>query len=779
MPRNNVASRLSVVSIARTTLLNTLCLLALACGLLAFPANAQVINRAEYFIDTDPGVGNATAVSVSSPSASVSFNFNVPTTSLSAGFHVLGFRMRQSINGRWSHPQFNTFYIVPPASLPTAVNLTRGEYFFDADPGFGNGTSIAMTPSSAVSIAVNNISISSLSPGFHTISFRFRDDQKRWTHAYAQTFYIVPPTAFPTATTITNAEYFFDTDLGAGNNTSLPVPIGNPMTINPTISVSGLTTGFHKLGIRYRDNRGRWSHAEVRSFYIFNANLNTPAEIVTAEYFVDTDPGIGAGTKIPGIVQGATLDQLVALDMTGIPTGAHTLNIRVKDSKGLWSYHESAPFTVSSCIPPGAPTATGASRCSAGALTLTATGAAGAQVYRWYDDPVLNNIITTGSTFITPSLNASKVYYVSIFDPTTTCESIRTAVTATVTILPKPVINPSGNLSFCEGSSIFLSATAGASQYAWSNSQSTQQILVNSSGTYAVQIGDGMCLSEASDPVVVTAIPAPAKPVITTTGNTTICGAGTVDLSGPAGFEYTWSNGATTQTITVSQTGVFFLTVKSGANCPSLPSDPVVVSVLTPPCGGSTNQSPVINNNPLASTIEGVLTLDLTTIVSDPDNNLDFATLKLTNNTTARGATASVDASYNLVVNYSGLPFTGTDRITLEVCDLAGACIQQIIDIEVVGAVVVYNGVTPDGDGKNDYLLIKYIDVIDGASKNKVAILNRWGDVVFDIADYDNQQRVFTGLTNNGSELPSGTYYYKIEFSGGLESLTGYLTLLR
>jgi len=764
--------RYDVVSYVRTALFNIICLLAVS-------ANAQVINRAEYFIDADPGVGNATAVSVASPSASVNFNFNVPTTSLSTGFHVLGFRMRQSINGRWSHAQFNTFYLVPPASLPTAVNLTRGEYFFDADPGNGNGTSIPVTSSPSVSMTVNNISISALSPGFHTISFRFRDDQKRWAHAYAQTFYIVPPTAFPAATTITNAEYFFDTDLGAGNNTPIPVSAGSPLMINPAISVVGLTTGFHKLGIRYRDNRGRWSHAEVRSFYIFNANLNTPAEIVTAEYFIDTDPGIGAGTKIPGIIQGATVDQLVALDMTGIPTGAHTLNIRVKDSKGFWSYHESAPFTVSSCIPPGAPAATGASRCSAGALTLTASGATGAQVYRWYDDPILNNIITTGSTFITPSLNASKVYYVSIFDPTTTCESIRTAVTATVTILPKPVINPSGNLSFCEGSSIFLSATAGASQYAWSNSQSTQQILVNSSGTYAVQIGDGTCLSEASDPVVVTAIPAPAKPVITTAGNTTICGAGTVDLSGPAGFEYTWSNGATTQTITVSQTGVFFLTVKSGANCPSLPSDPVVVSVLTPPCGGSTNQSPVINNNPLASTIEGVLTLDLTTIVSDPDNNLDFATLKLTNNTTARGATASVDASYNLVVNYSGLPFTGTDRITLEVCDLAGACIQQIIDIEVVGAVVVYNGVTPDGDGKNDYLLIKYIDVIEGASKNKVAILNRWGDVVFDIADYDNQQRVFTGITNNGSELPSGTYYYKIEFSGGLESLTGYLTLLR
>jgi gliding motility-associated-like protein len=146
---------------------------------------------------------------------------------------------------------------------------------------------------------------------------------------------------------------------------------------------------------------------------------------------------------------------------------------------------------------------------------------------------------------------------------------------------------------------------------------------------------------------------------------------------------------------------------------------------------------------------------------------------------TSRGAPASVDASYNLVVDYSGLPFTGTDRITLEVCDLAGACVQQVIDIEVVGAVVVYNGVTPDGDGKNDFLLLKYIDVVEGAQKNKVTILNRWGDVVFDMTDYNNDDRAFKGLTNNGSEIPSGTYFYKIEFTGGLEPMSGFITLLR
>jgi hypothetical protein len=86
---------------------------------------AQNINRAEYFIDADPGHGNGTAVTVSAPAASVNFNFTIPTTSLSTGFHVTGFRTRKSSTGRWSHTMYQAFYIVPPISNVTSTTLTR------------------------------------------------------------------------------------------------------------------------------------------------------------------------------------------------------------------------------------------------------------------------------------------------------------------------------------------------------------------------------------------------------------------------------------------------------------------------------------------------------------------------------------------------------------------------------------------------------------------------------------------------------------------------------
>jgi gliding motility-associated-like protein len=96
----------------------------------------------------------------------------------------------------------------------------------------------------------------------------------------------------------------------------------------------------------------------------------------------------------------------------------------------------------------------------------------------------------------------------------------------------------------------------------------------------------------------------------------------------------------------------------------------------------------------------------------------------------------------------------------------------------VAGDVKVYNGMSPNNDKKNEIFFIQYIDVIPGMAKNTVSIYNRWGSAVFEITDYNNTTRVFKGLGNNGEELPSGTYFYKIAFEK-LEGRTGYLVLKR
>ncbi|HEY0742175.1 MAG TPA: gliding motility-associated C-terminal domain-containing protein [Chryseosolibacter sp.] len=90
------------------------------------------------------------------------------------------------------------------------------------------------------------------------------------------------------------------------------------------------------------------------------------------------------------------------------------------------------------------------------------------------------------------------------------------------------------------------------------------------------------------------------------------------------------------------------------------------------------------------------------------------------------------------------------------------------------GSITVFNGVSPDGDGLNDYWHIENIDKLPDAQPNKVTIFNRWGDALWTAKNYDNVTNVFTG-----SDLPAGTYFYKIEFPEGRKTITGFLSLKR
>ena len=88
----------------------------------------------------------------------------------------------------------------------------------------------------------------------------------------------------------------------------------------------------------------------------------------------------------------------------------------------------------------------------------------------------------------------------------------------------------------------------------------------------------------------------------------------------------------------------------------------------------------------------------------------------------------------------------------------------------------VFNAVSPNDDGLNDILKIQNITLF---SNNIVTIYTRWGDKVFEMAGYDNNENVFKGFSNvrNTKELPEGTYYYVIEKGDGSSNLNGFFVL--
>ena len=230
------------------------------------------------------------------------------------------------------------------------------------------------------------------------------------------------------------------------------------------------------------------------------------------------------------------------------------------------------------------------------------------------------------------------------------------------------------------------------------------------------------------------------------------------------------SSGASFETPELSTTTTYHISTYSTTTTCESARVPALVNVES--CN-----PPVVDESTTVAFLEGIVTIDLESLIRDPDDNLDPASLQIVAQPNS-GATASLNG-FILTVDYSGIPFPGTDIIAIEVCDLTSICTQQSLTIEMGGEIEVFNAVSPNGDAKNQTFIIQYIDVFEDTRKNHVTIVNRWGDVVFEISDYNNTDRVFSGLSQNGNELPSGTYFYRIEFSGGRKTKTGYLSLKR
>jgi len=285
----------------------------------------------EYFWDDDPGVGQATPVSVT-VGASVSPNLNVSTTALDPGIHTLFFRFKDA-NGQWGILQDRTIVVEP-----TQPQLTAAEYFWDADPGFGSATAISLTPGATFSSVVN-VPTATPDPGLRHLFFRFQDVNGDWSILQDRTVVVEP-----TQPQLTAAEYFWDADPGFGLATAIAVADGPTFSSSIVIPTGALSLGLHHLFVRFQDTSLDWSLIDAHTVYI-DLDGGTK-EVSQIEYFVDTDPGFGAGTPFPLLVPGGS----VVLDDV-VPTGSlmegfHTLYVRPKDDTNDWGMIRSMPFYV-------------------------------------------------------------------------------------------------------------------------------------------------------------------------------------------------------------------------------------------------------------------------------------------------------------------------------------------------------------------------------------------------------------------------------------------------
>ncbi|MFY8035401.1 MAG: hypothetical protein ACOVMN_12835, partial [Flexibacteraceae bacterium] len=268
----------------------------------------------------------------------------------------------------------------------------------------------------------------------------------------------------------------------------------------------------------------------------------SPAGLVT------TVAGSGSSGSANGIGTAASFNSLsgVAVDAAG--------NVYVADlSNNL--IRKLTP----SCAIPATPTISGEyAFCTGGSTTLTSSSATG-------------NLWSTGATTQSITVSTAGNYSVRVIDGSCT-----SAVSATFDVFNGTPATPTilGNNIFCAGGSTTLTSSS-ATGNLWSTGETTQSITVSTAGDYSVRVIDGSCTSAVSTTSNVVNS-TPITPTIS--GNTTINTGGSTVLTSSSATGNLWSNGATTESITVTTMGRYSVRVISGT-CTSAASNELVVDL--------------------------------------------------------------------------------------------------------------------------------------------------------------------------------------------------------
>lgn len=264
-------------------------------------------------------------------------------------------------------------------------------------------------------------------------------------------------------------------------------------------------------------------------------------------------------------------------------TSSGTYSCTVTKSNGCVATSNAITVTVNAL--PAAPTisASGSTTfCNGGSVTLTSSQTTGIV---WSDNSTAASVTT----------NASGTYDVTYTDGNG-CSV--TSASTTVTVNPNPTaptISASGPTTFCTGDSVVLSSSQ-ATGNMWSTMATTQAITVMASGTYSVVYTDVNGCSATSNTTTTSVSNAPA-PTVSVVGATALCPGETVTLTASAGDTYLWSpNGETTQSITVSAAGTYYVTVTNSDPCNGTgASASTVVTALAAPTASFTYNVPVVN----------------------------------------------------------------------------------------------------------------------------------------------------------------------------------------
>ncbi len=501
------------------------------------------LTQAEYFFDSDPGVGAATAVTAFGAATTIDINEMIDVSSLSVGMHTLGIRVMDD-NLIWSMTEYVPVFVTL-ASAMVVSNITEAEYFFGADPGLGLGTAISVSTSQSIDIT-DMLSTAALSFGMHTLSIRIKNEFDEWSIAETVPVFVTASSAL-VISDIDQAEYFFDSDPGIGAGTPITLTATPNLDINELISTAALSIGMHTFNIRIRTAAGEWSIPETIPVFVDQNN-----QITQFEYFYDTDPGSGAGTNVPIAPPTNSLDANFDLSTASLGLGSHTLGIRLAGANNIWGITEYITFTICD----GAIADFSAITTCVGDVTNfsdLSMNVLGGDTYSWdFDGDLTEDDNTVGSTSFTYPSTGS--YMATLTVDRAGCASTQTVQ---VDVVDPPTANAGSNFAICEGDVANLTAIIGGSATGgtWTTSGTgtfddpnlltpTYTPAGGETGTITMTFTStaaGTCVAAVSN------VDVTIDPVATATAGVdqTICESDVVNLSGLIGGSATTSSWST------------------------------------------------------------------------------------------------------------------------------------------------------------------------------------------------------------------------------------------
>jgi gliding motility-associated-like protein len=226
---------------------------------------------------------------------------------------------------------------------------------------------------------------------------------------------------------------------------------------------------------------------------------------------------------------------------------------------------------------------------------------------------------------------------------------------------------------------------------------------------------------------------------------------------GGSSYSYIWSgpNGfsSSLENINGLDTGLYCVEIVSDLLCSAsfcyTISDPEAIQVIT--------FSPVYDNGFNISTY------------GNNDGSISI--------TSITGGTPIFDISWNGPDGFSSNSTFINNLISgdyiLEITDLNNCLFIDTVYLSQPESLILPTGFTPNRDGYNDLYVVPGINSLNPAS---IKIYNRWGDLVFESANYAND---WDGTGKNGGNLPEGTYFVIVEFEKDNKTLNGYIDLRR